>query len=143
MTALDLPSPTIAKLQIDKDFLVRQVSQLTRVKRQRCSWDEFGEKVARDFSHPRNVSGKAHEESTEWRLAKELVHDVLVSCNPQHDGIRKRLGVRGTTSTPLLLSTLSLWLAGVLKISVSVTVPMVAGILYAIGDAGGDPEILR
>lgn len=143
MDSLALPSPSAVKLLIDQDFLLRQVSLLIRVKRRRCSWDEFGEMVARDFLSPRNGRGKPSPGSSEWQLAKELVHGVLATADPQYDGIRKRLGTRETASTPLLLSTLSLWLAGILQISVSMTVPMTACLLYAIAEAGGDPEILK
>lgn len=143
MSALSPSLPLHVRLRIDQDFLVRQCSQLKQVRQRRRSWDEFGEKVALDFLYPRNAGGRIPQESAEWRFAKELVHGVLASTDPQYDGIRKRLGARGATSTPLLLSMLSLWLAGILQISVSLTMPMTACLLYAIGEAGGDPEILR
>jgi hypothetical protein len=145
MTSRDLPSSGVLTLPIDRNFLARQVPDLAHMRRRCGSWDDLGEKTARDFLHPRGQvvrSGVESSQTSEWSLAKELVHDVLISGNPQHDAIRKRLGDLSEPSTPRLLSTLSLWLAGVLKISVSVTLPMVAVMLYAVGEAGGDPKVL-
>jgi hypothetical protein len=143
MSPLDFPSPPAVRLRIDTGFILRQEPRLIRVKRRQCSWDAFGEQVIRDFLQPRipairNVTG----EFAEWEFAKELVHAVLASSSPEHDGIRKRLGNPETASTPLLFSTLSLWLAGVLKISVTLTMPMTAAILYGIGEADGDPSAI-
>ncbi len=139
-------SSGINQISIDQNFLIRQLPSLTRIKRNHFSWDEFGEKVARDFFQPQNqLLVKTDTNSPmmpEWNLAKKLIHDVLTSANSQHNGIRKRLGNLREPSTPLLLSTLSLWLAGILGISVSVTMPMVAVMLYAMGEAQGDPGIL-
>jgi hypothetical protein len=144
MSPLDFPSPPAIRLRIDPGFILRQEPRLIRVRRRQCSWDAFGEQVLRDFFQPRistirTVTG----ELAEWELAKELVNAVLTSSAPEYDGIRKRIGNPETASTPMLFSTLSLWLAGILKISVSLTMPMTAAILYGIGEAGGDPEVLR
>lgn len=75
-------------------------------------------------------------------MAKSLVYAVLASRDPQHDAIRQRLGNLQEPSTPRLLSTLSLWLAGKMGISVSVTVPLVAVMLYAAAEAGGTWDVL-
>ena len=75
-------------------------------------------------------------------MAKSVVHEVLVRRNPQYDRIRQRLGNLNEPSTPRLLSTLSLWLAGEMEISVSVTVPLVAVMLYAAAQAGGTWDVL-
>ena len=144
MSPLDFPSPPAIRLRIDLSFILRQEPRLIRVKRRQCSWDTFGELVLRDFFQPRITAIRsATDELAEWKFAKELVHSVLTSSAPEHDGIRKRLGNPGTASTPLLFSTLSLWLAGILKISVSLTMPMTAAILYGISEADGDPDVLR
>jgi len=45
-------------------------------------------------------------------------------------------------SISILWSTLGLWLAGVLGIPVSVTKPLVAVMLYAAAEAGGDWQVL-
>ncbi len=146
MSSLDFPSPAATRLRIDLAFILRQEPRLIRVKRRQCSWDSFGDQVTRDFFQPRfttiMTTVRSTDEPAEWELAKELVLAVFTSAAPEYDGIRKRLGNPGTASTPMLYSTLSLWLAGILKISVSLTMPMTAAILYGIGEAEGDPGVL-
>lgn len=129
---------------------MRQVSGLVQVKRRRRTWNEFGEKVIEDYlnSSPKVrrpiTRGESADgaEATYWSMAKELVHSVVASQDPTYGGIRKRLGDLQNPSTPLLLSTLSLWLAGVLGISTSVTGPLVAAMLFGVAEAGGDWDIL-
>ena len=138
------------RIHIDTDFLLRQVAGLVQVKRKRRTWGEFGDKVVREYHGQasrvqpgRNgIEAEVVTESSEWGLAKELVHAVMANRDPRHDAIRKRLGNLQEPSTPRLLSTLSLWLAGVLGISTSATGPMVAAMLYAVGVADGDWEVL-
>ncbi len=133
------------------DYLLRQVSALMQVKRKRWTWNECGEAVIRNCMNTapktRDVrdSGEApaSTEAAYWNMAKALVHAVLAARDPKHDAIRKRLGSLHEPSTPRLLSTLGLWLAGVMGISVSVTGPMVAVMLYAAGEADGSWEVLR
>ena len=145
-----LPAST-GQTPINTAFLLRQVSTLALVKRKRRTWNEFGEIVFRDFERSSSrvrrtatrVSPVEAPEAINWGLAKELVHAVVASQDPRHEAIRRRLGNLQEPSTPLLLSTLSLWLAGVLGISVSVTGPLVAVMLYAVAEAGGDWGILR
>ena len=78
-----------------------------------------------------------------WSMAKDLMHAVLATRDPKHHAIRRRLGNLQDPSTPVLLSALGLWLAGVLGISVSVTSPLVAVMLYSVAEADGDWEVLR
>ena len=137
-------------IQIDLNFLLRQVSALVQVKRRRRTWNELGEAVLRDFMKSSPTARAArHEgdapvsrEAARWQMAKSVVHEVLVRRNPQYDRIRQRLGNLNEPSTPRLLSTLSLWLAGEMEISVSVTVPLVAVMLYAAAQAGGTWDVL-
>ena len=76
-------------------------------------------------------------------MAKNRVHAVVATQDPQDHAIRRRLGNLQDPSTPVLLSTLGLWLAGVLGISVSVTGPLVAVMLYGVAQADGNWEALR
>ncbi len=150
MTSLEISDVEANGIQIDTAYLLRQVSTLAQVIRQERTWNEFGEKVGRDFrsSTPtlRVVSEEGEVETpvrqSTWTRAKELIHSVLAGREPKYDAIRKRLGNLREPWTPALLSTLSLWLAGVLGISVSATIPMVAAMLYAVAEASGDCEIL-
>ena len=144
------PPPLPPPIQIDIDFLLRQVASLVQVKRRRRTWNELGEAVLRDFmkSYPlarvvrHDGDAPVSREAAHWRMAKSLMHEVLATQNPQHDAIRKRLGNLQEPSTPRLLSTLGLWLAGMLGISVSVTGPLVAVMLYGVAEAGGDWDAL-
>jgi hypothetical protein len=126
-----------APLRIDQTFLLRKVSGLKLVKQNRRTWDELGEKVMQNFLRATGQSTATISEVSAWAIAKELVYEVLASRDPRFDSIRKRLGNLREPSTPRLLSTLGLWLAGVLGISVTATMPMVAVILYGLGDANG------
>lgn len=151
MTSSASPSAATAGNYFDTAFLLRQVSGLALVKRRRRTWNEFGQMVIDDLqsSSPKGRKPRAGEDSTDaseatfWGMAKELIHSVVATQDPTYDGIRKRLGNLQEPSTPLLLSTLSLWLAGVLGISVSVTLPLVATMLYGVAETGGDWEALR
>jgi hypothetical protein len=79
---------------------------------------------------------------SKWLDAKRLMYEILATGKTEHQPNRKRLGDLQKISTPILLSTLGLWLAGMLGISVSVTKPMVAVILFAVAEAGDDWDIL-
>lgn len=141
MISLEFPSHENTGEHLDAKFLLRQVPALARVKQGYRTWDEFGEKIARDF--------QGGSESTDpsapslWSRAKELVHAVMAGSEPRFDPIRKRIGKLQKTATPALLSTLSLWLAGELGVSLSATQPMTAAALYAVSQASGNWEILR
>jgi hypothetical protein len=152
MSLFEFPPAMRPRIRIDTDFLVRQVATLARVKWKRRTWNECGEKVFRDFVRSSRTvhlrasrvdAATASEASAYWIMAKGLVHAVVASRDPRHEAIRKRLGNLLEPSTPRLWSTLSLWLAGVLGISTSVTGPLVAVMLYGVAEAGGNWEALR
>lgn len=145
MTTQELSPPRSPSIHIDHKFLLRKVAALVQVKRCRRTWNEMGETVLRDYisSAPTpRVEAQVSLEAAHWRMAKSLVYAVLASHEPQHDAIRQRLGNLQEPSTPQLLSTLSLWLAGKMGISVSVTVPLVAVMLYAAAEASGNWDVL-
>ena len=153
MSTLNLTLPTAAgshRIRIDVSFLVRQVAGLARVKMRRRTWNEFGEKVLKEYLSSSNLARigwnprnrEVTPESTYWKMTRTLVHEVVATADPKHDMIRKRLGNLRDPSTRVLLSTLSLWLAGALGITTSVTGPLVAAMLFGVADAGGDWEVL-
>ena len=154
MQLLTSPRSKTTRIEIDTECLLRQVSKLDQVRKRQISWNEFGEKVARDFKVPPETfriicdeqeSSDAAEslpEPSKWSRAKNLIHGVFTRADPHHSAIRKRLGL-SNPSTSLLLQTLSLWLAGELGLSVTGTRPMVAVILYAVATSPTDWEILR
>ncbi len=134
---------------IDTRFLLRQVSSLNKVREHEQTWDEFGDGLARLKQWPPSpvhLMDRLPEDpaaSATWNMAKELVHGVITSEDPKNVAIRRRLGDLSQPSTPRLLTTLSLWLAGVLGLSVSKTSPMVATMLYAVAKSPDDWDVLR
>ncbi len=148
MTSLASHPPSAAGIQIDTHFLLRQVPSLTQVRRKHRTWNDYGEKLVRELQVPaptvRRMTGiPTPANATAWSFAKQLIHGVLATPHGEYGAIRKRLGNLQMTSTPKLLSTLGLWLAGMLGMSVSVTQPMLAVMLLAVSEASGNWEILN
>ena len=145
------PAPVCsAKIQIDAEFLLQKVSELNQVKQNRLTWNEFGERIAGHQQATPIPTGSARgpaqsatpPEPSDWFRAKELVHAVLASRDPKYEPICNRLFHSNHSSTAALLSTLSLWVAGKLGLSVTMTQPMVAVMLYAVARASGNWNIL-
>ena len=143
-----------SKIQTDTDLLLRQVAGLTKVSKYHETWEEFGERVEfrNDRNRPRILRAKPacdvekNEEApraSNWHRAKELMYALFAGVDSEHDTIRKRVQSRSQLSAPSHLPLLSLWLAGILKISIQVTRQMVAAILYAVAEMGGDWRIIR
>lgn len=151
MTSSDLPPDTTPRIHIDTTFLLRQVSALAQVKRKRRTWNELGEKLLGDFMETPPAARMVRDRNepvvspaaASWSMAKDQLYAVVASQDPQYLAIRRRLGNLRNPSTPVLLSTLGLWLAGVLGISTSVTGPLVAVMLYGVAEADGGWEALR
>lgn len=143
-----MPSPPPAQIQIDAAFLLRRVSELNHIKKRDLDWNEVGERILAGSQQanksiarrPGNEDDKTS--ASQWSLAKGLVHEVITSRSPNHDSVRRSMGGVQSPSTANLLSTLSLWMAGAMGLSTSLTVPMVAVILYAVGQASGNWDIL-
>ena len=139
------------QIHIDTHFLIKNIRGLRHIEKNRITWNEFGEAVVikKALIHPqtsrsiRDKSQFAKPLTTSiWQRAKKLVHAVFILKYPEHDWLRKRLNNLSNPPTPLLLSTISLWLAGAMSITISVTRSMVAAMLYAVGKSSGDWEIL-
>lgn len=150
MTSPEFLPVTPPRIHIDTAFLLRKVSVLAQVKRRRRTWNELGQMLLSEFMEvsPAPMMARDGDEpaaspaAASWSLAKSRVHAAVATQDPQHQGIRRRLGDLQAPSTPLLLSTLGLWLAGVIGISMSVTGPLVAVMLYGVAEAGGDWDVL-
>jgi len=147
MTTLDSQSSPAARIRIDAGFLLRQFPSLVQIRRKHRTWDDYGHKLASEMEVPaRTVRAMADQpeikKPSEWPRAKQLIHGVLATRDSEYAAIRKRLGDLEKTSTPLLFSTLGMWLAGALGMSISVTNPMVAVMLFAVAEADGDWDIL-
>lgn len=150
MSLSEYPPSMRSRIHIDTAFLLHHLSALAQVKRKRRTWNELGEKLLRDFmeTSPAARMVRSRDEPAissvagSWSMAKGRVHAVVASQDPQHHAIRRRLGNLQNPSTPVLLSALGLWLAGVLGISTSVTGPLVAVMLYGVAEAEGDWDVL-
>lgn len=129
-----------SSISIDTAFLLRRCSQLSQVERKRRTWNELGEKLLGHFlgSSPSLPTDHGDDPTHYWSLAKTLVHSVIAGRDPKYDAIRMRLGSLVNPSTPLLLFTLGLWLAGTMGISTSITGPLVAVMLHGVAEAAGD-----
>ena len=133
---------------IDADFLLQKVHSLRQVQQGHLTWNEFGEKIARSVPgnyrryHDHDPERAPAPGPTVWLSAKELVHAAMISQDLKYEQVRKRLIYFERPSTPSLFTTLSLWLAGKLGISVTTTQPMVAAMLYGVGQSDGNWGIL-
>jgi len=150
MIASDSPSVSCAKVQINVEFLLHKVPELSHVKQNRLTWNEFGVRIDEHLQliqvPNRSARGQAQSatltEPSDWSRAKALVRAALVSRDPTYEPMQKRLIQFEDSSTAALLSTLSLWVAGELGISVTFTQPMVAVMLYAAARSSSNWSIL-
>lgn len=144
MSAHEISASSISGISIDTAFLLRRYSELSQVERKRRTWNELGEKLLNHFmTHSQPLPTDQGDDPTHyWSMAKTLVHSVTATRDPEYDAIRTRLGNLINPSTPLLLFTLGLWLAGTMGISTSVTGPMVAVMLHGVAEAAGDWDAL-
>jgi len=130
-------------LSIDEAYLLRRYPELARLLRQGYHPDEVGQawlNRARQAAS-RNQSQRRTGAEEEWEQAKEVLHQVLHTDNPEFHVIRGLLFARPGITTPVLVSTLSLWLAGHLGMSLTMATPLVAVILYQI--AAGEERSLE
>jgi len=74
----------------------------------------------------------------DWSAARNALYALFCTRSPELAEIRKWLKDSPPITTQLLLSTLSLWLAGHLGKSVTVTTPLVAAVLLGIARDGMD-----
>jgi len=121
-------------LSIDEAYLLRRYPELARLIRQGYDPDEVGRawlSRARQNTSRQQFQRKASADE-EWEQAKDVIHQVLHTDNPEFQVIRGLLFARPGISTPVLVSTLSLWMAGHLGMSLSIVTPLVAVILYEI-----------
>ena len=129
-------------LSIDEGYLLRKFPDRAQLLRGGYHPDEVGQawlNRARRAA-PRQQSQRRHIGVEEdWEQAKQVLHQVLHTENPDFHVIRGLLFARPEVKTPVLMSTLSLWLAGHLGLSLTMVTPLVAVMLYEIGTAEGDP----
>lgn len=150
MNSLEPSSDRNARIQIDSQFLMRQMPTLSEIKRKRMDWNELGGKIIQEYQpRPQGNHSKANRpedpDSTSgecWLRAKELLHNIMATSDPRNAPVRRRLGDFKKPSTAALFSTLSLYIAGKLGISLTITQPLLAVMLYAVHEASGNWDIL-
>lgn len=144
MSAHDTSASSNSGISIDTAFLRRRCSELSQVERKRRTWNELGEKLLNRFMSGSQPLPTDHSDDPThyWSMAKKLVYSVTATRDPEYDAIRTRLGNLINPSTPLLLFTLGLWLAGTMGISTSVTGPLVAVMLHGVAEAAGNWDAL-
>lgn len=120
------------------EFFVRIMPDLDRVRRSSGEWDLYGSKVADeaagDANHPRS-------EISLWDSTKRLLFELAEGTDARHSATRNRMRSSGPANR-VLFSELSLWLAGELKISITVTKRLVAAALIGVASADGDWKVL-
>jgi hypothetical protein len=130
-----MTSQTHRALSIDEAYLLRKYPDLAILLRQGYHPDEVGEAwlhraqraISRQHSQLRQLGA-----SEDWAQAKEILHRVLYTEDPEFAIIRGRLFARAGIRTPEVVSSLSLWLAGHLGLSLTTVTPLVAVMLYEI-----------
>ncbi len=135
---------------IDRVYLLKKVSGLMEVKARRRTWNEFGQRLEREALPVQRAYHLVPEltdpgdggASPLWQEAKELVFAVMASGEAEFESIRKRIAPSSPQPTPLLLSTLGVWLAGRLGVSVTITGPMTAAILYGVAESPAGWDVL-
>lgn len=129
-------------LSIDEAYLLRKFPDLALLLRRGYHPDEVGQAwlnrarqaASRQQSQRRHIGAE-----DDWAQAKAVLHQVLHTENPDFHAIRGLLFARPDTRTPVIVSTLSLWLAGHLGLSLTMVTPLVAVMLYEIATAKESP----
>lgn len=141
----------ISGKRIDIPTLVRKVPLLALIQKRQSTWNEIGENLLSNAPKPRSQrreTGFSLEKSptataqSAWAGVKSEMFRLLATDAAEYEDIRKRLVGAGDSSTLYVLSTLSLWLAGAMGMSVSVTTPVVATLLYAIATSPAEYGVL-
>ncbi len=136
-----------ASTPIDPAFLQKKFPEIAKMARQGEPWDQIGVAMLRGVqragsrqsggligggSGSRFRSSLATGPESEWAAAKAALRRLFCSDSEDLREIRQRLGDSSASTTPLLIVTLSLWLAGHLGKSVTRTTPLVATVLLGM-----------
>lgn len=118
------------------EFLVRMIPDLDRVRKHEGEWNHYGQKIANEAAEDLPKS-----QISLWDSTKRILLEVAEGTDPRYSDIRERINRSGPASQ-VPFSELSLWLAGELKISVTVTKRLVAAALIGVASARGDWKVL-
>lgn len=129
-------------LSIEVDYLLRKFPDLALLLRRGYHPDDVGQAWltrARQAASRQQSKRRHIGVEEDWEEAKAVLHQVLHTDNPDFQVIRGLLFDRPGIKTPVLVSTLSLWLAGHLGLSLTMVTPLVAVILYEIATGEETP----
>lgn len=118
----------------ETEFLLRLMPDLEAVRRRTRGWDDFGEKIT---TQKERYRGKTSTDESLWIRAKRVVHTAMTNSDAIHAAIRTRVHLSPKVSA-FVLAELSLWLAGELGVSISVTKRLVAAMLIGVAESKGD-----
>ena len=130
---------------IDSPFLLKKFPEIARMVKLGATWDEIGLAMLRGFqrfgsrqqSAVRPRRGSPATPEAQWAAAKSILRRLFHDdVSTDFDDIRKRLSDSSIATTPLLLATVSLWLAGYLRKPVTMTTPVVATLLLGMARDG-------
>ncbi len=123
----------------ETEFLLRLMPELDAVRRKTRGWDELGEKIATQMERERR--SKAEPDESLWRRAKRVVHMAMTGSDAKNAAIRTRVSGSPVISAGML-ADLSLWLAGELGVTISVTKRLVTTMLVGVAESKGDWNVL-
>ena len=129
-------------LSLDEAYLLRKFPDLAILLRQGYHPDEVGvawlNRAQRALSRQQSQR-RQFGAADDWAQAKEILHRVLHTDDPEFAVIRGRLFDRPGIRTPEIVSSLSLWLSGHLGLSLSAVTPLVAVMLYEVATGNDSP----
>ena len=129
---------SLAARNIEPAFLQKKFPESARMIKRGDTWDEIGIAMVRGFHRSGSRRQAAPEPrravtpEAEWYRAKDTLMRLFCSDSADLQDIRKRLGDSSSSATPMLVATLSLWLAGHLGKPATMTTPLVATVLLGM-----------
>lgn len=118
----------------ETEFLLRLMPGLEAVRGKTRGWDAFGVIVStqmeRDWGIPQGAGQSL------WLRAKQVVHSAMTGSDARHEAIQARIR-RSPEISAIMLADLSLWLAGEMGVSISVTKRLVAVMLIGLAESKG------
>lgn len=116
------------------EFLLLAMPELASVRENWRTWETFGRGMAAQMERDWGLRSR---DGALWLQAKQKVHAAMTGNDPAHASIRSRI-VKSPAISGIMLADLSMWLAGDMKISLSVTKRLVAVMLLGVSGSRGD-----
>lgn len=117
--------------EIDVDYLIKQVPNLSSVRFHHYSWERLGSRIAAELLDP-GSGGKAGARA--WQRTRWEMFRLIGTCDSIHSETRNKLASHPPPSTGDLVAQLAVWLSGVVGIPLSVAASLAAIALFAIAE---------